>query len=97
MKKLTVAERDRMIAALRYSLSMIESGDFFGLCEGLWEAIFKKKCYYDEAKYIRRWIRKMLRSRSYLEGAVPSGTAHERYALRKPWVEWMIQHLKETT
>lgn len=102
MKKLSKKSAKRMSDALSCALNLVKQGEFFGICAGIEIAADRDICTSSEADYLKEWIVKMLGS-SYVflesyPGAPWSGSRSElRYQLRQPWVNWMIQHLRETT
>lgn len=98
MKKLTIEQRDRMIRALENALQRVRKEETKGLCS----ALHNTGLICEDRNYLIRWIGRMLGpDHAYLEniwGRSPyEFTPEQRYQHRKPWVEWMIQHLKETT
>lgn len=103
MKQISKKSAARMCAALEYALDMVRDGTCLGLCGGIEDAHISAGILFRyERIYLIQGIHKMLRPAAWLENymSVKGRKRYNpelRYERRKPWVEWMIQHLKETT
>lgn len=105
MKTLTIQQRDNMIEMLEMALEEIRLGYSRGMCSSLLCILYIKQFTKEDANYLINWIQTMVPPGRYLEFLVNPDyykypnklpSPEERYQLRKPWVEWMIQHLRET-
>ena len=111
MRALSLMQKRRMIRGLKFALDCVKKGRASGLCFGLELARQDCVITANDDDYLCRWIRKQLGYEVYMEDwVIVEFTSRARkngeipypirlpppYALRKPWVEWMIRHINAT-
>lgn len=92
-----------MIKALQFAKTNVNDSHFSnGLCLALQHAYDCDLLRYSDLHYIRSWISKELGPHCFLHQWIRAKTNKAPdnatlYRTRLAWIDWMVQHLKETT